>query len=131
MRANVDPRSVDAFLRAGIRPRWMERIIDIERGTAVHRWRLERAYAALRAACAGDREAFGARWRARARAWPFDDVNELIRQHNEWYPIERDLPMNPRTGEFVTVGGRSHRRVELTPAWVLERFPPEPRDDAS
>jgi hypothetical protein len=129
-RARMAQRSVDAYLRAGIRPRWMERLDDIERGTAAHRRRLERAYAALRAEHAGDPEGFAARWRARAGAWRFDDLNELIRQHNDWYPIERDLPMNPRTGDYVPVGGRSYRREELGPSWILERFPPEPSPPA-
>ena len=56
----------------------------------------------------------------------YDELNELIRQHNDWYPIERDLPMDPRTGDYVRVHGRSHRRAELTPQWVLERFPAAP-----
>jgi hypothetical protein len=123
-RALMAQRSVDAYLRAGIRPRWMERLDDIERGIAAQRRRLERAHAALRAEHEGDPDGFARHWSARARAWRFDELNELIRQHNDWYPIERDLPMNPRTGDYVRVGGRSHRREELGPEWVLERFPP-------
>ena len=68
-------------------------------------------------------DAFAAEWRERAAAWRFDAVNELIRQHNEWYPVERQLPLNPRTGEYVLVGGRSYRRRPLDAAWVLEHFP--------
>jgi hypothetical protein len=124
-RARMAQRSVEAYLRAGIRPRWMERIEDIERGIAAHRRRLERAHRALREEHAGDPDAFARQWAARARSWRFDELNELIRQHNEWYPIERDLPMNPRTGDYVRVGDRSHRRAELGPEWVLERFPAE------
>ena len=123
-RARLAQRSVEAYLRAGIRPRWMERLDDIERGMAAHLKRLERAHRALREEHAGDPDGFARHWAARARSWRFDDLNELIRQHNEWYPIERDLPMNPRTGDYVRVGGRSHRRAELGPEWVLERFPP-------
>ena len=53
----------------------------------------------------------------------FDDLNDLIRQHNEWYPIERDLPMDLRTRDYVLINGRSYRREPLSPQWVLERFP--------
>ena len=124
-RSRMAQRSVDAYLRAGIRPRWMERLDDIERGTAAARRRIERAYSAVRAAHAGDPDGFAHQWSARARSWRFDELNELIRQHNEWYPIERDLPMNPRTGDYVAIAGRSYRREELGPEWILERFPAE------
>lgn len=51
-------------------------------------------------------------------------VGRDLDEHNRWYPVERDLPMNPRTGEYVPVAGRSYRRPVLGPAWVLEQFPP-------
>jgi hypothetical protein len=123
-RARLTRRSVDEYLRAGAAPRWMERINDIERETVRHRRRLARAHEQLREECGPDREAFASRWSALARAWRFDDVNELIRQHNDWYPVERDLPMDLRTRDYVRVGGRSYRRAELGPEWVLEQFPP-------
>jgi hypothetical protein len=31
--------------------------------------------------------------------------------------------MDPRTRDYVKVNGRSYRRPELGPAWVLEQFP--------
>jgi hypothetical protein len=116
-------RSVDAYLRAGAAPRWMQRINEIERGIARHRRRLARAYDALGEEHGEDPEAFARRWSALARTWRFDELNELIRTHNEWYPVERDLPMDLRTRDYVRVNGRSHRRPELGPEWVLEQFP--------
>ena len=115
-RARLAQRSVDSYLKAGVRPRWMERQSDIERATRRHRAAIERAYREL----GHDAEA----WRAYAHARDFEDVNTLIRQHNEWYPIERDLPMDPRTGEYRKILGRSHHRRELDAAWVLEQYPP-------
>jgi hypothetical protein len=124
-RAAQTQRSIEAYLKAGVRPRWMERVGDIDAGVAHERRRLERAYRALREECAGDRDAFAQRWRALAHAWRFDDeLNELIEQHNEWYPIERNLALNPRTGDYVRLAGRSYRRPVLGPEWVLEQFPP-------
>jgi hypothetical protein len=103
----------------------MERIIEVDGGIARERRRLERAWRSLRAECGPDDAAFAARWRARVYAWRYDEeVNELIRQHNEWYPIERNLPMDIRTRDYVYVGGRSHRRPQLGPEWALEQFPP-------
>jgi hypothetical protein len=121
--ARQTQRSVEAYLKAGVRPRWMERVQEIDQGMAAERRRLARAYRALQAECAGDRRAFAERWRAVARSWRFDELNELIDQHNDWYPIERQLPMDPRTGDYVRFAGRSYRRPTLGPHWVLEHFP--------
>jgi hypothetical protein len=123
-RARQTKRSVEAYLSAGVMPRYMERLREIETGLATERRRLERAYRKLLEACGHDRELFARRWGARARAWRFDRLNELIREHNEWYPLEAALPMDPRTGDYVRIRGRSYRRAELGPHWVLEQFPP-------
>jgi hypothetical protein len=125
-RAAQTQRSIEAYLKAGVRPRWMERVGDIDAGIARERQRLAQMHRALQGECAGDPELFAARWRACARAWDFDELNTLIEQHNAWYPIERDLPLNPRTGDYVRVGGRSYRRPVLGEQWVLEQFAPEP-----
>src|SRR3954451_23218635 len=119
-RARQNQRSVEAYLKAGVRPRWMERLSDIERGMRTERRRLEKAYRTLRETAGPD---FAERWRSYAREQRFEELNRLIRQHNEWYPIERDLPMDPRTGEYVKILGRSHHRRPLGPDWVLEHFP--------
>jgi hypothetical protein len=125
-RARQTARSVEAYLKTGVRPRWMERLADVDQGIALEKQRLARAYRALHEECGHDAHAFAGRWRALARAWSFDHLNELIHQHNDWYPIERQLPMDPRTCDYVRVGGRSYRRPVLGPAWVLEHFPAQP-----
>ena len=125
-RARQSRRSVEAYLKGGVRPRWMERVGDIDGGIARERRLLESARNELRRACARDRGSFAERWRALAREWPFPaDLLVLIEQHNEWYPIERNLPLNPRTGDYVRVGGRSYRRPQLGPDWILRQFPAE------
>ena len=126
-RAATTPRTVEAYLKAGVRPRWMERVVEIDQGIAAERRRLERAYRALRQECGGDRAMFARLWGDVVRCWRFDPaLNDLIEQHNEWYPVERRLPMNPRTGDYVPVGGRSYRRPVLGPEWVLQQFPASP-----
>jgi hypothetical protein len=127
-RARQSQRSLEAYLKAGNVPRWMARLRDIDRGIAAERRRLEQAYRALREEHADDHEAFAQRWRDVARSWRFEPLNQLIRQHNEWYPIERDLPMDLRTRDYVLVNGRNYRRPVLGPAWVLEQFPSSPPD---
>jgi hypothetical protein len=94
---------------------YMQRLRLIEQETADHLERLEAAHAAHRGDPAG--------WRRVAARWDFDEVNELIEKHNRWYPIEARLPMDPRSRDFVKVGGRPYRRQPLDAAWVLERFP--------
>jgi hypothetical protein len=123
-RARQTKRTVEAYLRAGGVPGYMERLRDIDAELALHGYRLQRAYLALERACRGDAEAFARRWRERAQTWRFDRVNQLIREHNTWYPVETGLPMDPRTGDYVRRRGRSYRRAEVGPGWVLERFPP-------
>ena len=67
---------------------------------------------------------FAERWTAFAQRCRFDELNELITQHNEWYPIERDLPMDLRTRDYVLINGRSYRREPLSAEWVLGSSPP-------
>ena len=83
-----------------------------------------RAYRALQEECRGDaRAAFARRWRAAARAWAFDELNELIAQHNDWYPIERQLPMDPRTRDYVSLRRQVVSPAHLGPEWVLGAVP--------
>src|SRR3954447_7222656 len=122
-RARMSQRTVEAYLKAGVRPRWMERIAEIDDSIAAQRRRLGRAHRLLAAGCEGARALFAERWLASVHRCRFDELNELIRQHNEWYPIERDLPMDLRTRDYVLINGRSYRREPLTPEWVLAQFP--------
>jgi hypothetical protein len=122
-RARQTRRSIENYLKAGVLPRYMERLREIEREIKDHITRLERAYRALKEEHAGDPATFARLWRARARSWRFDRVNELIEAHNEWYPIESQLPMDPRTRDYQRIRGRSYRREPLDAEWVLRRFP--------
>jgi hypothetical protein len=127
-RTRQTKRTVESYLKAGVMPRYMERLREVEMGLRTERKRLERAYRELQEECGHDADGFARRWRARARAMRFDRLNELIREHNDWYPIEANLPMDPRTRDYVLIRGRSYRRSELTPEWILEQFPARPRE---
>ena len=94
---------------------YMRRAREIDDETERHRGRLAEAYAEHR----DDPEG----WRRIAARWDFGDVNELIERHNRWYPVEAQLPMDPRTRDYVKVGGRSYRRNLLDSDWILEQFP--------
>jgi hypothetical protein len=102
---------------------YMQRLREIERRTEDHEGRLREAWESLRAASNGDGAEFGRRWQELAEAWRFDEVNELIERHNRFFPVEARLAMDPRTGDYVLVGGKRYDRVALDAAWILERFP--------
>jgi hypothetical protein len=123
-----DPTALERYIRSAVLPRFMQRLREIEDELIAQRAALARAYVEVKDASAGDAALFAARWREIAEGWRFDDVNELIRQHNEYYPIERNLPVDPQTGEYVTIVGRSYRRKLLDTDWILERFPARPAD---
>jgi hypothetical protein len=91
---------------------YMQRLNQIDAAVETHERRLAEAYQERRAD-----------WRAVAEAWDFEDVNELIDKHNRWFPMEARLPMDPKTRDFVTIGGKSYRREPLDAAWILARFP--------
>lgn len=122
-RARQTQRSVESYLKGGARPRWMERVAEIDAGIARERRRIVQIRHAVRREYGHDAEAFAERWREVADGWSFHELNVLIDQHNEWYPIERNLALDPRTGEYVRVAGRSYRRPVLGSAWILDQFP--------
>ena len=94
---------------------YMRRLRTIEDETDRHLARLADAYEEHRGDPAG--------WRRVAERWDFGDLNELIESHNRWYPVEARLAMDPRSRDFVKIGGRPYRREELDAAWILARFP--------
>jgi hypothetical protein len=94
---------------------YMQRLRQIDDEIDAHVARLAEAYAEH----GGD----AAAWRRLAERWDFGGVNDLIERHNRYYPIEARLAMDPRTRDYVKVGGRSYRRDPLDAAWILERFP--------
>ena len=124
-RYRLERATVDRYLAAQGGPLpYMRRLRQIEDEEAAHLLALADAWAELAGAAAGDADAFAARWRALAERWDFGETNALIEAHNRCYPMEANLPMDPRTGDFVLVGGRSYRRPLLGAEWVLERLPP-------
>jgi hypothetical protein len=94
---------------------YMRRLRDIDDGIERHLERLEQAYAEHAGGPAG--------WRRTAERWDFSEVNDLIERHNRWYPVEARLAMDPRSRDFVKVGGRDYRREPLDAHWILRLFP--------
>ncbi len=105
---------------------FMTRLREIEAMTAAHEDDLEEAWHEL-AETVEDDDVFADRWREIVGRWSFDEVNDLVARHNRWYPVESRLPMDPRTGDFALVNGRSYRRSPLDADWALARLPPDRR----
>jgi hypothetical protein len=123
-RARLERATLDRYLRAAGGPlAYMRRLRAIEAATRAHEQALEERRAELARRLSAHR--FAESWRAEAAAWDFADVNLLIEQHNRWYPVEAQLPMDPRTGGYRLVGGRPYLRRPLDAIWVLERYPAE------
>ena len=114
----------DAAVRAlGGPTLWMRRLRAIEDAYRQHELQLGEAWREL-AAEIEDPAAFAHAWRKTARRWSFAEVNELIARHNRYFPAEAELPMDPRTRDFVRINGRSYEREPLDQRWILARFPP-------
>jgi hypothetical protein len=98
----------------GPRP-YMARLREIATLTAEHEQVLAQEYEVH----GGDPSA----WRALAESWDFSEVNDLIDRHNQWYPAEARLRMDPTTGDHALVNGEHYSKRPLDAKWVLERFP--------
>jgi hypothetical protein len=110
-------------LAVGGAPAWSRRLKRIETLTEALLAALAVAWQDLACTARGDRLRFDQAWRQHAARVDFEPINDLIRRHNEYYPIERRLPMDVRTGDFVGPGGREFRRRPLDADWVLSHFP--------
>ena len=102
---------------------YMQRLRRIDDGIAAHEEALTTAWRTLADEHRDDPAGFRRRWTRMAARWSFDEVNDLIARHNAYYPAEARLPMDPRSGDYVPVLGRSYRRRPLDETWILERFP--------
>ena len=121
---NFSP-AADSYLAAARGPlAYMLRLHVIELQVEEHEERLGEAWRALAESCDGDPSRFAEQWRSTAESWDFSEVNALVERHNRWYPVESHLPMDPGTGEFALVNGRTYRLAPLDAEWALERFPP-------
>lgn len=94
---------------------YMQRLRAIELLEEQHLERLAASYA--------EHGADPERWRRIAKGWDFYEINDLIDRHNRFFPIEARLKMDPRTRDYVKVGGRPYRRDPLDAQWILARFP--------
>jgi hypothetical protein len=121
-RPRLERTTLERYLRAAAGPLlYMRRLREIDEAMRRHEQALAERLADLTEATRP--AALAAAWRSEAERWNLSDVNRLIEQHNRWYPVEAQLPMDPRTGDYALVGGRPYIRPLLDASWILERFP--------
>jgi hypothetical protein len=56
-------------------------------------------------------------------ATSLEQINTLVDQHNEFYPVERRLPWDFRLADYRAPWGIAWRRPRRDAAWVLEALP--------
>ncbi len=96
-------------------PAWIRRTRNLEQA-------LEELECTLEVAC---RRSSPGAWERTAASWDLSVVNTAIEAYNDNFPIERDLPMDPRSRDFSHQGRPWKPLPALDSAWILERFPVE------
>jgi hypothetical protein len=114
-----------AGLAMGGAPAWAVRLKKIETLTDALISNLYDRWVTLAHQHRHQPELFTPAWREHLNELELDGINELIRRHNRYFPVEANLPMSPRTGDYVAWGGRDWRCSLLTAEWAEQGFPPD------
>jgi hypothetical protein len=104
-------------------PRWMERLQDIQGYRREYEGRLHTRWRELALELRGRPEEFALAWRRIAAGWDFSAHNQLVDDHNEYYPVERRLRFELRARDYVDMWGIGWRLEPLDAAWALRVFP--------
>jgi hypothetical protein len=59
--------------------------------------------------------------RAKAAAFDYRRVNELIALHNRWYPVEANLRIDPKSGGYLVYGRPWLPETPFTPDRILKQ----------
>lgn len=84
---------------------------------------LEAAWAEHARRWRGRPDEFATRWRAFLTKFDIGKLNTLIEKHNEWYPIEAQLPIVYPTGEYHIPTGIEYPQKPVDVASLLELYP--------
>ncbi|MFN0070246.1 MAG: hypothetical protein ACKVVP_01990 [Chloroflexota bacterium] len=114
-----------AGIAMGGAPAWAIRLKKIEALTDRLLTELRGDWVALAQEYRREPQLFPVAWAHRLNQLDLGLVNELIRRHNRYFPAEANLPMSPRTGDYVGWGGRDWRCKPLTVHWAEQIFPPD------
>jgi hypothetical protein len=59
--------------------------------------------------------------RRKAETFDYRRVNDLVAQHNRWYPVEANLRIDPKTGGYLVYGRPWHPETQFTAERILKR----------
>lgn len=108
--------------RVGL-PNRIERLIRIERETERIVRRLRALHDELADGFTGSEQSFDRAWRARVERVSFLEVNELVDEHNEWFPVEARLRWDIAAADYRAPFGLPWRKQHLDVDWALDRVP--------
>jgi len=105
-------------------PAWSVRLKRIEEWAEHTAARARRAWAEMAVAHRDEKTEFALAWKRYVKSVDFGEVNTWIDRHNEYFPIEANLPCDIRTGKLMWGGKPFEKMGYFTPQWLLESFPP-------
>jgi hypothetical protein len=112
-----------AGIAMGGAPAWAVRLKKIETLTDAHIADMLDRWKSVAYQHRAQPQSFASAWREELSQLDFGMVNELIRRHNRYFPAEANLPMSPRTRDYVGWGGQDWRCSPLTIEWAERQFP--------
>ena len=68
-------------------------------------------------------EIFASKWKESIKSVELDSLNDLIERHNKYYPIETNLPIDPRSGALMFGCARWEPKDKVTTDSLLQLFP--------
>lgn len=64
-------------------------------------------------------------WKAVIETLELDRLNDLIKEHNTFYPIEANLKEHPDTGKLMIGNTPWKPKKKFTPEYLLDMYPPD------
>lgn len=106
-------------------PNRIERLKRIEGELERQHRRLRTAWTELAMELADDPVAFAERWSERLDRWSFLEHDELVDEHNEWFPIEARLVWNRELDDYRAPFGLPWRKSHVDRAAIASTYPPD------
>ena len=118
--------TLDEYLKAmDGPPAWVMRLKRIEDWMDQTSARVHKDWVEMALENFDNSENFRREWMRFIENFDFSQINKWIGDHNEYFPIEANLPYDIRTGKMLYGGGPFRKKEFLGPDWLLDQFPPD------